>query len=529
MSKGKFEAGRSAAGAGRGEPRKRPDLLLILVPVLVLAVAAAILALTIRREQEQATGPEGLTREETLEAYRRVAELLETGDMVLTLIPDDPDFPEEPIVLTLSPAQSRVAVDLKGLEADLDDGVGKVRRGRYLPDPAAYISLDQAALRALAEQTAETWNQEYVASFAERTERAEGDRIAHDLTFNIGRRGREIRAEVIYQTLLAAYLEGDLHPTLTFRAREPVHLDAGTLWDEICTPPVDAVLDEKTYEITPEQPGSGFSMEELERLLAEAEPGRGYVLPLQVLEPAVTVADIEAVLYENILAEAHTPHSWIDDRTHNLELACAAIDGTVVMPGKVFSFNETVGERTEEKGYRPAGAYVGGSTVLEIGGGVCQVASSIYYAMLQADLKAVERHAHTYLVTYVPQGMDAAIYWGRLDFKFENISPYPIKIEASVSDGDVHILLRGMEWKDYTVKLSSKVLEEIPWETVERVITDGSYDNGKTIVSPYTGYRIDTYKSLYDLEGNFIEKVKVAYSTYRKRDKVVAVVKSSDD
>ena len=128
------------------------------------------------------------------------------------------------------------------------------------------------------------------------------------------------------------------------------------------------------------------------------------------------------------------------------------------------------------------------------------------------------------MVTYVPQGMDAAIYWGSIDYKFENTSPTPIKIEAGVSDGKVHIVLRGREWKNYTVELHYEILEEIPWETVEQIVTDGSYDNGKTIVTPYTGYRISTSKTLKDLDGNVIETVHIANSSYRKRDKVVAVV-----
>ena len=172
---------------------------------------------------------------------------------------------------------------------------------------------------------------------------------------------------------------------------------------------------------------------------------------------------------------------------------------------------------------REAIAYISGASVPEIGGGVCQVASSIYYATLQADLPAVERHAHTYLVTYVPQGMDAAIYWGSLDFQFENISPYPIKIEASVSDGDVHILLRGMEWKDYTVELSYEIQEEIPWEVEERAVYDDEYETGDTIVTPYTGYLVATYKKRYDLDGNLLDTEQISYSRYSKRNKVVAV------
>jgi vancomycin resistance protein YoaR len=528
MKQGKFEAPRrKASDTEQNEKRtsgRRLDWLLFAIPVLVVLAVAAIVFVGLRREKEMATEPEGLTREETLEMYRRMAEVLENGDMVLTLYPDDPASPDEPIVLTIPPSVSKVCVDLTGLEADLEEGVGKVSRRRFVTDSSRYISLDRSALRELADQTAKNRSQSYLPSFVGLDTWMEGEHAVQDLTVNTGRRGRIISADTLYDTLLDAYLTGRLDPSMTYEARTPAPLDPEEILSKYCTEPVDAVLNTETFAITPDVPGYGFTRETIEAVLEKAEEGRGYSIAMTALVPNVTAADVEAALYADVLAEAHTPHSWVDDRTVNLMLSCAALNGTVIMPGQTFSFNETVGERTEEKGYREAIAYVGGASVPEIGGGVCQVASSIYYAVLQADLRSVERHAHTYLVTYVPQGMDAAIYWGSLDYKFENTSPYPIKIEASVSDGDVHIILRGTEWKDYTLKLSYKVLEEIPWETKERVVTDGSYKSGDTIVTPYTGYRIATYKTICDLEGNKLETQLIANSSYRKRDKVVAVV-----
>ena len=332
-----------------------------------------------------------------------------------------------------------------------------------------------------------------------------------------------ISADEIYQTLTKSYFLGEMNPSITYETYIPEPLNVEEICARTRTEPVDAVLNRSTFLITPDIPGYWADPEELERVITYAQEGIGYILPLRPITPAVTVADVEEYLYGNILGEAHTPHTWIDDRTHNLMLACERIDGTVVMPGQVFSFNEVVGERTAEKGYREATAYIAGNSVPEIGGGVCQVASSIYYAALQADLPAVERHAHTYLVTYVPQGMDAAIYWERLDYKFENTSPYPVKIEATVSDGSVHILLRGREWKDYTVKLRYDIMEEIPYETKEQAVYDDSYKTGDVIVSPYTGYLIATYKDIYDLDENLIDTSLIAYSRYSKRDKVIAV------
>ena len=524
MKQGRFEVGRRNQTAEE-EPRRRVDWLLILVPILVLGALAVILVLTLgNRETREGEEPPGFTKDELIEQFRNLSYTIENSNMELTLLPADPEAKDEPVVLTIPTSVSRVRVDLGGLSADLDDGVGKVRWNRYAVDAKSYLSLDKKAVYELADQIERRYAKAFMESYAKVVPVSTGDEAVHVLDLNIGRRGVDITGQAIFAALMDAYVAGDLHPTMRYQTTEPLPLDAVVIRQSCTTEPKDAELDMTTFEITEEVPGYGIEVSDVEAILEEAEEAKVYQITLRELPAAVTAEELEASLYADVLGEAHTPHSWIDDRTHNLMLACDEIDGTIVMPGEVFSFNETVGQRTEAKGYREATAYVGGASVPEIGGGVCQVASSIYYAVLQADLRTVERRSHTYLVTYVPQGMDAAIYWGSIDYKFENTSPTPIKIEAGVSDGKVHIVLRGREWKNYTVELHYEILEEIPWETVEQVVTDGSYDNGKTIVTPYTGYRISTSKTLKDLDGNVIETVHIANSSYRKRDKVVAVV-----
>ncbi|MBR7010457.1 MAG: VanW family protein [Oscillospiraceae bacterium] len=525
MKQGKFQAGRKPEGAEKTGERRRPDWLLILVPILVIAALAAIVFLNAGSGNVEETLDEGMSKSDTLNLYRWMAGVLEQHDMVLTLKADDPELEIPPITLTVPPAMSRVQVDLAGLEADLDRGVGRVGFLRYSVDPKQYISLDRAALRRLAEQTEGIQRRDFQESFAVLDSHSIGEDEVHELVVNVGSKGRAVSAEAIYEALLEAYYRAELSPVLSYEARDPKPLDADALWKEFCVPPVDAVLNETDFSITPDIPGYGFDKAELEALLPMADEGTAYRLLLRPVQAERTAAVVEASLYDETLAEAHTPHSWINDRTVNLKLACEAINGTVVMPGEIFSFNETVGERTAAKGYREATVYgAGGASVPELGGGVCQVASSIYYAVLQADLETVERSSHMYLVTYVPQGMDAAIYWGMLDYKFRNSSPYPLKIEADVSDGRVHIYLKGTEWKDYRVKLSYQILEEVPYETTYQYVYDGSYAPGDTIVSPYTGYLISTYRTVLDDEGNAVETTKISTSRYRKRDKVVAAL-----
>ena len=514
----------TAAAAAAPSERRRPDWLLVLVPVLVVLAVAAIVTFGILQDREEAASNIGLTKEQTLEAFRNAAEILEHEDMVLTLTPDPAGEGDIPIVITIPPSRSKVSVDLSGVEQDLENGVGKVSRRRYNLNPGDYISLDRSVLREEAEKVEAKYAQPFIQSFYSVSAYTAGESEHHVLTFNLGQRELAISADEISELLYDAYMRSDMAPQLHYSARIPEPLDAAAITKSCSTRPRNAQLNEETFEITPDVPGYGINEDELQQMLMNAKAGVAYQLPLGDLPASITMADIENSLFSNILAEAHTPHTWVDDRTHNLILACEAINGKILMPGEGFSFNETVGERTEKKGYREATVYVGGHSVPELGGGVCQVASSIYWAVLQADLENVERHCHTYLVTYVPMGMDATIYWGALDYQFRNNSPYPIKIEADVSDGDVHVYLRGREWKDYSVKLNYEVLEEIPYETHERLVpNDGSYKNGDTVVYPYTGYRVNTYRTVIR-DGEEVETTKIAYSRYSKRDKVIAVL-----
>lgn len=126
------------------------------------------------------------------------------------------------------------------------------------------------------------------------------------------------------------------------------------------------------------------------------------------------------------------------NRTVNIKLACSAINGTVVYPGETFSFNKIVGPRTYDRGYREASVFGPGNTIQQgIGGGICQVASTLFNAALYADVQIVERHQHNLRVSYCPLGRDAAISWGSQDFRFKNTTPYPIKVVLTVTSEEI--------------------------------------------------------------------------------------------
>lgn len=594
MKKGKFEAGRNtakpaarsaapkapaqrtaSAPARKPAPKRKSSggrVWPIIVGVAALAVLIGGILFYNSYKDDGRVYPNvyaggvnigGMTEEEAMEALAPISRQYQDNDMVLTLTPSQPTGdPEkdETLTLTVTPAQSKVQVDLEsavkaayeyGREGSIFDKAkarSEAENGEYRIDAADFLSVDEAWLRQAAEALVKEKNvpfRETVVTTKTETETVEADSGDEDgedetaapqtrevqyIVIDMGVSERTINAQSIFDKLMESYAAAEFKPKQTYTTKAPAPVDVEKLYAQYCTEPKDASYDQVTFEITDEVLGYGFDKETVTRQLAAAKEGEELLIKLDEIQPEVTKEFLQSKLFSDVLASVDTPHTNIKDRTTNLILACKAIDGKILLPGDTFSFNRTVGERTEAKGYRPATAYVtGGASKPEIGGGVCQVASSIYYACLLADLKVVERTPHMFAVTYVPMGMDTTIYWGSLDYKFQNNTPYPLRIDASVSGGEVHITLMGTEWKDYTVKMSYEVLETYPWETVDKVITDGSYRDGEVIDTPYTGYKVVTYMTKYDKNGNKISTQQVAVSHYNKRDKTIARVGRPDD
>lgn len=141
------------------------------------------------------------------------------------------------------------------------------------------------------------------------------------------------------------------------------------------------------------------------------------------------------------LASRTTTYNAKIPRAINVGLAADALNGTIVMPGAQFSYNETVGPRTRSRGYVEATVYSSGQVTTGIGGGICQVSSTLYAAMRDCGLPATERHAHSLPVHYLPAGYDATVAYGSLDLKFVNIYSVPIMISASADNGNLTITL----------------------------------------------------------------------------------------
>ena len=216
------------------------------------------------------------------------------------------------------------------------------------------------------------------------------------------------------------------------------------------------------------------------------------------------------------ISYAQTKTTSNSDRNRNIQLAAAEFNGMRVEPGETVSFNKTTGERTESKGYRPAGAYSGGFLVQEPGGGVCQVSTTLYNAVVKADLEVLERSPHSRVSDYVPIGLDAAVNWPSQDFKFKNTSDYPIFIVAEFADQKLTFKIYGKQLDDGVyIKLESEKTETIVAPEGVEEKPDSSLPVGQTRdEKARDGSKAVSYKVYYDKNDNEIKREVLARSSY---------------
>lgn len=207
------------------------------------------------------------------------------------------------------------------------------------------------------------------------------------------------------------------------------------------------VVDNKVT-VVPGDTGRYINKEEAAPLLTQVhEGGETVKIPFYVSQPELTAATLKEKLFTDTLASYSTSYSGsTSNRCANISRAASLINGTVVAPGEVFSFNDTVGRRTTANGFYTAKEYVDGKSVDGIGGGTCQVSSTLYSAVLYADMNIIERLNHMMTVGYIPLGQDATVSDGGIDFKFKNSSDYPVKISAATSGTTVTINIIGTQW-----------------------------------------------------------------------------------
>ena len=490
----------------------------------------------------------GLKRDAAVSAVSEAVEKRYASDTLNVVLPDR--------TLSLTPEVTQVALNPdQAIDEAMRYGrsggpisavINHLRAGssEYTVDLDSSLNLDTEYIRTLVDQTAHECASDKIDPIVKVNE------DAGTITITAGSPAISLDADKLYDAVIARFASGDFSDLDFDYDTVPCEsVDLQQYYDKYCKEMTDAYYDEEKKELVAEVNGYGFDLPYYTQQLAMAKAGDVITIQMEDLVPEVTLESLKKTYFADVLASYDSPHTNLPARTKNLELACKAIDGTILNPGDEFSFNKIVGERTKEKGYQAAIVYTdGGKSEAQEGGGICQVASTIYTCTLLADLEVTERSPHMYLVTYVEPGMDATIYWPSLDYKFKNSTDMPLRIDASVSGGYVHIKLVGTKQEhDYDhIKLRGVYASSTAWKTVAEVdgkkveitIAKGAgvdangnaidlavdasgnkYVLGSITEGEYTGYTINAYRDFIAADGSTMRSELLHTDQFKHRDR----------
>ncbi len=332
-------------------------------------------------------------------------------------------------------------------------------------------------------------------------------------------------------------LEDDYNQVMALR-QNPVRLnieskvdavELGSLLDDIAgaidVPAKDASVEhfsrDSGFVFSREETGLQVDRQALEKLIISSfmsgDTSKPVNVPVDILFPEVTKAHLEKSY--TLIARYQSETTKNSARNQNITLALAAFDGTILGKGEEFSINNKTGERTNAKGYQEAGAIKNGILIPEFGGGVCQVSTALFNAVVRADLEITERNNHSYPINYVDIGMDAMIDYPAADFKFVNSTDGDIYIAAWFDSSKrlVNIELYGISSLDegVTVGMRSEIYETIPQpEDIIRESAEIFIGEVEETRVGRTGYRTNTYKQYYK-NGALLSEELLCKSYYR--------------
>ena len=340
-------------------------------------------------------------------------------------------------------------------------------------------------------------------------------------------------------TLLSEVKEmlNDIHETeniieIPVETKTPQEIDVDKIHSEVYQEPQDAYYTKDPFTVYPEVEGIDFDVEKAKEMIA-AEVKDEYVIDLIITKPEVTIEDIGTEAFPNRLSTFSTRYDASDkDRTTNLVLACKKLNGKVIMPGETFSYNAALGPRTYAAGYRNGKIYENGQVIDGLGGGICQISSTLYNAALMSDMEIVERRNHQFVTSYVDKGRDATVVYGLTDFRFKNTRTYPVRLVASAKGGVATVSVYGIKEADreYTYSFRTDVISTIPYTT--KYVEDSSLSAGKEVVTQKgtNGLVCKTYMTKM-LNGKIVSTKLLSTDTYSAMQRIVkrGISKSSSN
>ena len=301
---------------------------------------------------------------------------------------------------------------------------------------------------------------------------------------------------------------------------EPDNINIDKIYSEVHKDAKDAYYEENPFKVYPETIGISFNLDNAKSLLEENKDE--YIIELEYTYPKKTINDLNINIFRDKLSAFTTYYDTSNkDRAKNLELAAEKINGKIISPGEEFSYNSIVGARTIEAGYKEAKIYSNGQVVDGIGGGICQLSSTLYNSVFFANLDITERYNHQFLTSYVKEGRDATVVYGSKDFKFENNRSFPIKIETKVSSGVVTCAIYGIkEDSEYDVSFDVETVSST--EPATKYEYDSSLPQGEEKIkqSGSNAMTVNVYK-VVKLNGSIVSKTFAYQDIYKSLDKIV--------
>lgn len=344
-----------------------------------------------------------------------------------------------------------------------------------------------------------------------------------NLVIKKGKKGIQINSEKLKKQL-EEVIKKEENREIIIPVNEitPEEINIEKIYNEIKKDAQNAYISQEPLEVHSHVNGVDFaiSLGEAKNILKEQK--EEYVIPLKITIPEITLNDLGEEAFPQMLGTFSTTYNTSNqNRITNLELASEKIDGTIILPGETFSYNQVVGERTIEKGYKEAAVYAGGKVVDGIGGGICQLSSTLYNSVLYANLEITSRSNHRFLTSYVTAGRDATVSWGTIDFCFKNTRSYPIKITSEVKNGVVTTSIYGIkEEKEYEVVIESKVTEVISYST--KYVNDSTLqeDEEEIVQNGANGAKSETYK-IVKYNGIVVSREQISSDIYSPLERII--------
>jgi vancomycin resistance protein YoaR len=311
------------------------------------------------------------------------------------------------------------------------------------------------------------------------------------LIIHKGEAGETADKEQLMQMVQEAFDAVDFSTVIEcpYIEESPAEPDFQAVADSVYKEASNATLDPANgYAVVESVTGTSLDAQAAKDAYDAAPEGADIEVPLSVTEPEITSADMEANLFADLLGSYSSTVSGDSGKRTNISLATEAVNGVILLPGEEFSYNGHVGDTTPEKGYQTAAVYKDGKVEYESGGGVCQVSSTIFAAIMYTDLEVTQRQCHSMVVTYVPYGMDATVYWDQHDFRFLNNHDYPVMLSVSFDGSDIYVEIWGTQESDLIVE--------------PRVEQTGTLT-------------FATYRDYYDTDGNLVDSEYIGGSKYK--------------